>query len=157
MAKPWKYPRIRAHDQFSSVARAVLVTRLNEINFYEDLVMTTHDVEGVHDMRVAARRLQAMMGILRECFPFKKYRTMDKSVRRLIRVLGSVRERDVVMAILEEHRTPLPEHQRRTLDLFLTQKNLEREHERLALRATLERMNSGQFRKRFMKLVKNTF
>ena len=119
--------------------------------------MTTQDVESVHDMRIAARRMQAMMGIFQESFQKRKYRNFEKTIRRLIRALGAVRERDVVMSILEEYRTNLPANHRRTLDLLLTRKHLEREHFRVALRRTLAEMRDVQFRKRFMKFAKNSF
>jgi CHAD domain-containing protein len=53
------------------------------------------DPDTVHDLRVASRRVRAVLSLAREISPGKKIRRPIKDMRRLGRALGSVREADV--------------------------------------------------------------
>lgn len=55
------------------------------------------DIEFVHDMRVASRRLRAAMDNFAECFekePFKRY---YKQIRTITQTMGTVRDLDVLI------------------------------------------------------------
>lgn len=53
------------------------------------------DIESLHDMRVASRRLREALRIYAGLFPPKKLRQALRDVRRITRALGLVREVDV--------------------------------------------------------------
>ena len=59
------------------------------------------DVERVHDMRVATRRLRAALEIFEPCFPRKRHRKALKQVKALADALGERRDRDVAIELLE--------------------------------------------------------
>jgi exopolyphosphatase/guanosine-5'-triphosphate,3'-diphosphate pyrophosphatase len=62
------------------------------------------DPEGVHDMRVASRRLRAAMDIASLCFPAKWYRGLHKTARQITRSAGAVRDREVLLQFLRSER-----------------------------------------------------
>ena len=66
-----------------------------------DGVLDIGDVERVHDMRVATRRLRAAMEVFEPCFPRKRFRKALKEVKALADALGERRDRDVEIEFLE--------------------------------------------------------
>ena len=67
------------------------------------------DIERVHDMRVATRRLRAALEVFEPCFPRKRYREALKRVKALADALGERRDRDVAIEFL----AGLPRRRRR--------------------------------------------
>jgi CHAD domain-containing protein len=59
------------------------------------------EVEAVHDLRVAARRLRAALGLLAENPEGRRARRADKTLRDLARAAGRGRDLDVGVEILE--------------------------------------------------------
>lgn len=59
------------------------------------------EVEAVHDLRVAARRLRAALGLLAENPEGRRARRADKTLRDLARAAGRGRDLDVGLEILE--------------------------------------------------------
>jgi CHAD domain-containing protein len=59
------------------------------------------EVEAVHDLRVAARRLRAALGLLVANPEGRRARRADKTLRELARAAGRGRDLDVGLAILE--------------------------------------------------------
>ncbi|HEX8473661.1 MAG TPA: CHAD domain-containing protein [Pyrinomonadaceae bacterium] len=83
-------------------AKVVLRVRLDEMCALREAALNWDDIEGVHDMRVASRRLR---GIIREFEPyFRKHelRAMHDEVKRVADALGGVRDEDVAIAGLEK-------------------------------------------------------
>jgi CHAD domain-containing protein len=62
------------------------------------------DIEPVHRMRVASRRLRAALPLFSSCIPGKKYKAWFREVRRTTRALGRARDLDVQIEFLEEYR-----------------------------------------------------
>lgn len=60
------------------------------------------DVDGVHDARVASRRLRAALEIYAPCFPAKRHRRVLREVKRLADGLGARRDPDVALGAIEQ-------------------------------------------------------
>lgn len=56
------------------------------------------DIEGVHQMRVALRRMRAALGFLAPWLPPVEARAFDKELKWMARRLGAVRDLDVLLA-----------------------------------------------------------
>ena len=74
------------------------------------------DIEELHDMRVAVRRLRAAVQLFRPYLPRKRAAALRKDLRRLGRALGPARDCDVMLANLEAYRAALPADAREALD-----------------------------------------
>jgi CHAD domain-containing protein len=62
------------------------------------------DIEGVHQVRVASRRLRAAMDVAVGCFADSWYRPLHKVAKEITGALGEVRDRDVLLEFLERDR-----------------------------------------------------
>lgn len=133
----------------------VLRTRLDELCSFRAAALDGADGEGVHDMRVAARRLRSALS---DFAPYLRGRLPRKRLRKLARRLGAVRDEDVQLEMLAElEQTAAPEL-RAGLRRLAAAHAEQREQARAALataldEATLERL-SMKFLRRLERAVK---
>jgi len=64
--------------------------------------MTSEDIEFVHRMRVASRRLRSSLAIFKASFPKSDFKQFAKDIRGVTRALGQARDLDVQIDILEK-------------------------------------------------------
>jgi CHAD domain-containing protein len=102
MAKAREIPGIAAALPFREAAARAVETRTEEVFDHAADVLDTTDVERVHDMRVATRRLRAVMEIFEPAFPRKAHRRALTEVKALADALGERRDPDVAIAALAE-------------------------------------------------------
>jgi CHAD domain-containing protein len=89
-----------------------LVPKIDALTAETDGVKEAEDIECIHRMRVASRRLRAAMPLFESCFPGKKYDTWLDEVRQITRVLGEARDTDVQIAFLKKFRKRTIAHQK---------------------------------------------
>jgi len=115
---------------------AVLDRQLQALAGEAGGVRLAEDIEFVHRMRVASRRLRAAMPLFESCLPPKAYKTWLRKVRRVTRALGAARDTDVQMNVLQEfqadHTEPLYQHGLRRLNLRLSQQRQRLQQEVIA-------------------------
>ena len=63
---------------------------------------TPDEIERVHDMRVATRRLRAALEVFEPCFERKRFNRVLSEVKALADALGERRDPDVTIATLVE-------------------------------------------------------
>ncbi len=86
---------------FAAAAARVVEVRAEEVFEQAEGVLSVSDVERVHDMRVATRRLRAALEVFEPCFPRKRWRKALKRVKVLADALGERRDLDVEIELLE--------------------------------------------------------
>ncbi len=86
---------------FGLAAAQVVEVRAAEVFEHSAGVLDLDDVEQVHDMRVATRRLRAALEVFEACFPRKRHRKALKRVKALADALGVRRDLDVEIELLE--------------------------------------------------------
>ena len=101
MARARELPGLAAAPSFGAAAAMAVEVRAGEVFSFEERALDTDDIEGVHDMRVATRRLRAVMELFAPCFPERPYRRALRDVKRLADALGARRDPDVAIAALE--------------------------------------------------------
>jgi CHAD domain-containing protein len=65
-------------------------------------VKEVQDIEYIHRMRVASRRLRAALPLFSPCFPEKQYAKWMQELTKITRALGEARDTDVQIAFLEK-------------------------------------------------------
>lgn len=113
--------------------RLVLETRLDEMLALKPAAMDWSDAAGVHDMRVASRRLRSA---LKDFSPFFKGRKVDRAVKSLKGIadaLGDVRDDDVAIAELEKLASKAPSKVAVGIRQFVAMRNENRDAARTAL------------------------
>ena len=100
MAKAQPIPDLSAEDSYGDAAARVIFVRAAELTEQARGVLDTGDIDRVHDMRVATRRLRAALEVFEPCFPGKPHKQALGEVKRLADGLGERRDRDVAIAAL---------------------------------------------------------
>jgi CHAD domain-containing protein len=100
MAKARDVPGLRCEDPFGTTAARVVSVRVEELLEHADGVLDVGEIERLHDMRVASRRLRAAMEVFEPCFPRKRFRAALKEVKAIADALGERRDRDVSIVAL---------------------------------------------------------
>jgi CHAD domain-containing protein len=108
MAKAREIPGLHAEMPFAEAAAATVAVRAEELFEHSENVLDTSDIERVHDMRVASRRLRAVMEIYAPCFPSDEFKPLLREVKDLADALGARRDPDVLLDQLAKLETALP-------------------------------------------------
>ena len=89
-------------EPYALAAARIVRVRADELFEHADGVLDTSDIERVHDMRVASRRLRAVLEIFEPCFPQGDFKTVLRDVKALADALGERRDPDVHIEDMEE-------------------------------------------------------
>jgi CHAD domain-containing protein len=141
-------------EPFGDAAALVLEVRAGEVVEHSRGVLDLSDIERLHDMRVATRRLRAAMEVFESCFPRKPHRKALKRVKALADALGERRDRDVAIAFLEGLVTDTPERDRAALAELIASLREEQREANEALGPYLAPKRLRKLRRRLRKLAK---
>jgi CHAD domain-containing protein len=102
MAKGWEIGELDPNSPTREVARKIIQTKFCEAFSHREAVVANADIEAVHNMRVSLRRLWAAMRIFGVCFDKEPgFDRLISKTRKLARRLGSVRDLDVLIEMLQ--------------------------------------------------------
>jgi len=108
MAKARDIPGLDARMPFAEAAAATVAVRAEELFEQSENVLDITDIERVHDMRVASRRLRAVLEIYAPCFPTDEFKPILREVKALADALGARRDPDVLLDQLAKLEGALP-------------------------------------------------
>ncbi len=128
-----------ASGEFGTAMRDLIAERWGAVWKAVPVALKGEDIEGVHDVRVASRRLRAAMDVAVECFPPGWYRPLHKTAKEITGALGEVRDRDVLLEALAGQREAAAPAERPGIDRLV--ERIERE--RVVARAEMERYLGG--------------
>src|SRR5215212_8859620 len=120
MAKAREIPGLSAGMPFAEAAAATVAVRAEELFEQSENVLDTSDIERVHDMRVASRRLRAVLEIYAPCFPRDQFKPLLREVKDLADALGARRDPDVLLDQLDELEAALPKAATPGIEAFAT-------------------------------------
>jgi CHAD domain-containing protein len=153
MAKGGEIPGLSAADGFSDAAAKVVVFRTQELIDHAANVLDVADIERVHDMRVATRRLRAALEVFEPCFPRKAHRRALRDVKRLADGLGERRDRDVAIAEMGAFNEQMPALDRKGVGSLIKTLRDEQAEANLALAPLVEEASLDSLRSRLAELA----
>jgi CHAD domain-containing protein len=101
MAKARPVEGLNSEDAYATAAAKIVAVRSREVADHSRDVLDVTDIERVHDMRVATRRLRAALEIFEPCFPAPRFGETLTEVKAVADALGERRDADVAIAALE--------------------------------------------------------
>jgi CHAD domain-containing protein len=129
-------------DSLAEAGRKVMLYHFAQVLRHEDGTRLGENIEALHDMRVATRRLRAAFEVFSEAFETQALKPHLKGLRATGRALGSVRDLDVFMEKAQRYIETLPEEKRGGLDPLLSQWKEQRDAARSRM---LEHLNSWEY------------
>ena len=139
---------------FGVAAKRAVKVRAKEVFKQADGVLDLEEVEHVHDMRVATRRLRAALEVFEDCFPRKRHRKALKRVKALADALGERRDADVEIELLEGLGEKIAAADRKALEALIEtlRARQQQANEELAAYVTAKRLK--KLRRRLAKLAR---
>jgi CHAD domain-containing protein len=153
MAKAREVPGVVAEARFRDAAAAAVAVRTAEVFEHSEGVLDMDDIERVHDMRVATRRLRAAMEIFAPCFPKAEHRRELKEVKALADALGERRDPDVAIEELEHIAEALPAADRAGVESLIDELRGEQQSANVALREMLSQIEERGLHERLAALA----
>jgi len=138
VAKARPIPELSADSSYAEAAASIVAVRADELAEHARGVLDTSDIERVHDMRVATRRLRAALEVFEPCFPAKPYRRTLREVKRLADGLGERRDRDVAIAAMGGFNEQMPAPDRRGVSSLIGKLRDEQAEANVALAPLVE-------------------
>ena len=103
-----KRPVLRGKHLFLDLLYGYLGRRLASLRKHEPVAWEGLDPEGVHKMRVAIRRIRAMLAAFPDLFAKDMRKPLDRELRWLARQLGNARDADVCETSIARFTAILP-------------------------------------------------
>lgn len=128
----------------------VVRSRLEEVCAFRAAALDWSDASGVHDMRVASRRLRS---VVRDFSPYfrrsRKLRHSMDDLKAIADALGAVRDQDVEIMALEKLATEAPPELAAGIEQFAEERRLRRNRSRSELEEALTENALSELREEF--------
>ncbi len=135
-------------------AAEVLRVRFDEVVSLRDAALDFSDIEGVHGMRVATRRLRSALRDFMPLMDKRPSKRVRKELKQLADALGAVRDQDVAIVALEALQAEAEtELLKAGVGKLLDERNSLREDARTDLTESLDAHNLEDFQERFTAAV----
>lgn len=138
---------------FAEAAARVIEVRAAEVFAHADGVLDLGEIEHLHDMRVATRRLRAALEVFQPCFPRKRHRKALKRVKALADALGERRDLDVEIEALQGLAEEVSEPDREAIDVLIEERRERQGEANEALAPHVSSKRLKKLRRRLVRLV----
>lgn len=140
-----KKPEQSAVDPpFADAMRDLIGKRWGAVWVAVPVAIEGTDPEGVHDVRVASRRLRAAMDVAAVCFPASWYKPLHRTAKLITQELGEVRDRDVLIEALELDRAAAPPEEWPGIDRLIARIDRERREARSEMERFLKELDGSK-------------
>ncbi len=147
--KPPKEPGLEASDSMVEAARKTFYFHFQRMMYHEPGTRQGEEIEELHDMRVATRRMRAAFQVFGAYLDMKQLKPIVKNLRRTGRALGGMRDLDVFWEKTERDLDTLPSEQQGDLTPLREVWEAERERARKRMLTHLDSDHYTQLEKRF--------
>lgn len=101
-------PKILITDHAAEASRKIFSQQLRRMKWHESGSRTGEDIESVHKMRVAVRRMRSLLRLVGDYHQGKTVATVEKRLRQIARALGGIRDLDVLILDFQHFSATLP-------------------------------------------------
>jgi len=154
--KPPKTPGLEPDDSMSEAARKTFWLHFRRMLYHEPGTRLGEDIEELHDMRVATRRMRAAFQVFGDYLDMEQMAPFFKGLRRTGRALGAVRDLDVFWEKTQHYLDTLPPDRAGDLDPLRRVWEAEREAARERMLVYLDSKRYAQFKEEFGEFLRST-
>jgi CHAD domain-containing protein len=140
---------VQPQDPLAEAGRKVMRYHFAQMLEHEEGTRLGEDIEALHDMRVATRRLRAAFEVFAEAFEPGVLKPHLKGLRAAGRSLGQVRDLDVFMEKAQAYMATLPEEERQGMVPLLEAWQDKRQAARAEMLAFMDSPEYAAFKRKF--------
>ena len=145
---------ISASDPMAEAGRKIFAQQYRQMRRHEDGSRSGEDIESVHRMRVAIRRMRTLFRLIGAHYRPGTVDGYQRGLRRVARALGAVRDLDVLILDLQAFAATLPAEEQIELAAVISLLEKRRADCRVRLNALFDSKQYGRFIRRCERLFK---
>jgi CHAD domain-containing protein len=146
---------LSAEQPYAEAAAVIIGVRAEAVFAHPSKrVLDVADIEGVHDMRVATRRLRAALEVFGPCLHRKRGARALREVKALAAALGERRDRDVQLELLGALHGECAGAEQRAVELLARELHAEQQQANVELAEALAHVKRTRLRARLARLAR---
>ncbi len=146
-------PGLSPDDTMIEAAHKTFAFHFQRMLYHEPGTRLGEDIEELHDMRVATRRMRAAFQVFDQYLDMKQLKSLLKGLRRTGKRLGAVRDLDVFWEKTQRHLDELPQEQQTGLGALHEAWEAERKRKRKKMLNYLDSERYAQFNRDFAQFL----
>lgn len=150
MSAAIKIKGIAPDKTLETCARQIIVGYFHEMMSHKVGASDGVDIEFVHDMRVASRRLRAAMDNFADCFENELFKKYYKQIRTITRTMGTVRDLDVLIVRFQNELQTLSNLEQNDIKGLIEHLQQKREEARKPMLELFTELDISNFDKQFL-------
>jgi exopolyphosphatase/pppGpp-phosphohydrolase len=135
----------KAETSFVETGHDAIMERAHKLLSLRDDVLKHDDIEAVHKMRVATRRLRAVLDAYESICEPKQFKKVYRRVKKMADVLGNARDTDVMMEGLQKRRQQVASTEQPGIDWLLNRLGAYRRQQQKVLEAYFRHVDEDTF------------
>lgn len=147
---------IQPTDPMAEAGRIILARQIRRMLNHEAGSRSGADIESVHQMRVAIRRMRSLFKLIRAYYRPKTVAECERGLREIARALGAIRDLDVLILDLQAFGETLPPQSRDALESVIARLDDRRTVRRARLNKLFDSKRYARFVRRFRRLSKKS-
>lgn len=122
-----------------------ILEQINALNKQIDGALIGEDIEFIHQLRVASRRLRNGLALFNSCLPKKKGKTWQDQIRKVTKSLGKARDLDIQIDLISQlNLMTMDESFTPGYDRLLLRLSQQREKAQASVNKALEQLRQSQ-------------
>lgn len=150
MSDPIKINDISPEKPLEVCARRIIVGYFHEMMSHKEGASEGSNIEFVHDMRVASRRLRAAMDNFADCFEPEQFKSLYKQVKIITQTMGSVRDLDVLIRRFQTEMISIPNAEQQDIESLIEHLQEKRKEERKPMIDLFKSLDDRKFENEFL-------
>ncbi len=138
----------KLHETFAHSGRRLLLDRTEKLLEWRDDVVKHDDVEAVHKMRVASRRLRATLDAYEAICAPQPFKEVYKETKKIADILGKARDTDVMIQNLQVQMQHSPAEEQVGIQWMIDRLQEYREKHQHALETFFKKFDEHRFKQK---------
>ena len=151
-----KKTEIHPTDPMAEAGRKIFARQIRRMKSHEAGSRTGEDIESVHQMRVAIRRMRSLFRLIGAHYRRKTVTEYERGLRDIARALGAIRDLDVLILDLQDFQTALPPDSQGAIAQVVAMLDDRRSACRVRLNRLFDSKRYARFVRRFQRLSKGS-
>ena len=152
--KAKKKRELRPTDPMAEAGRLIFAQQIRRMRSHEAGSRTGEDIESVHQMRVAIRRMRSLFNLIGAHYRPKTTARIERGLRQTARALGAIRDLDVLILDLQDYQETLPLDDQAVLAQVISILDERRSASRVRLNQLLDSKRYARHLRRFRRFAK---
>jgi CHAD domain-containing protein len=140
----------------AEAGRKIFAQQVRHMKNHEAGSRTGEDIESVHQMRVAIRRMRSLFNLIDAHYRPKTVAKYERGLRDIARALGVIRDLDVLILDLQEFQASLPPESQRAMAQVVSTLDDRRSACRIRLNQLFDSKRYARFLRQFQRLSKRS-